>query len=136
MYDGFKIYPMKEHDKNHIERSREHLANERTFLSWIRTSIALMGFGFVIVKFSMFLGELSLILKTTGIPAKGYSPVIGIIMVAVGVIILIPAFIQYKKNEKRINHDYYVPASGLSLFITLVILFGGIFIIYYLLSIL
>jgi len=34
---------------NQIERSREHLANERTFLAWIRTSIALMGFGFVIV---------------------------------------------------------------------------------------
>ncbi|WP_167516127.1 MULTISPECIES: YidH family protein [Mucilaginibacter] len=32
----------------------DHLANERTFLAWIRTSIALMGFGFVVVKFSLF----------------------------------------------------------------------------------
>ena len=32
----------------------DHLANERTFLAWIRTSIAFIGFGFVIVKFAVF----------------------------------------------------------------------------------
>ena len=33
----------------------DHLANERTFLAWIRTSIGIMAFGFVVVKFSLFL---------------------------------------------------------------------------------
>jgi uncharacterized membrane protein YidH (DUF202 family) len=37
-------------ERNTFENSREHLANERTFLAWIRTNIALMDFGFVIVK--------------------------------------------------------------------------------------
>jgi len=55
-------------EKNLIDRSREHLANERTFLAWIRTSIALMGFGFVIVKFTLFLKQLSLLLETKDIP--------------------------------------------------------------------
>jgi uncharacterized membrane protein YidH (DUF202 family) len=32
-------------DKEPIERSQQHLANERTFLSWLRTSIALIGLG-------------------------------------------------------------------------------------------
>lgn len=36
-----------------------HLANERTILTWIRTSIALMGFGFVVVKFSLFIRQLT-----------------------------------------------------------------------------
>lgn len=36
-------------------RVADHLANERTFLAWIRTSIGIMGFGFVVVKFSRFL---------------------------------------------------------------------------------
>ncbi len=33
----------------------DHLANKRTFLAWVRTGIALMGFGFVISKFEIFI---------------------------------------------------------------------------------
>ena len=40
----------------------DHLANERTFLAWIRTSIGIMAFGFVVVKFSLFVKQISLIL--------------------------------------------------------------------------
>ena len=39
-------------ERQHIQ---EHLANERTFLSWIRTSVAVLAFGFVIEKFSAYL---------------------------------------------------------------------------------
>ncbi len=37
------------------DRSTQHLANERTFLAWLRTCIALMGLGFVVARFSLFL---------------------------------------------------------------------------------
>src|ERR1700741_3489968 len=37
----------------------EILANERTFLAWVRTSIAIMGLGFVIAKFSIWMKEIS-----------------------------------------------------------------------------
>jgi len=121
-------------EKNSIERSREHLANERTFLAWIRTSIALMGFGFVIVKFTLFLKELSLILKTANEPAKGSSAIIGVIMVAIGVIIAILAYFQYKKNKEQLQKSYFVSSSMLSLWMTLIILIGGIFLMFYLLS--
>jgi putative membrane protein len=40
----------------------DYLANERTFLAWVRTSIALMGFGFVIVKFALFIRQISYVL--------------------------------------------------------------------------
>jgi len=36
---------------SNIDRQREHQANERTFLAWLRTSIALIGFGFAIARF-------------------------------------------------------------------------------------
>jgi len=121
-------------EKNTFEKSREHLANERTFLAWIRTSIALMGFGFVIVKFTLFLKEVSLLLETEGVSSKGYSAIVGVIMVALGVIIAILAFLQYKKYENQLNDNSYVSTSMLSLFITLVILIGGIVLILYLLS--
>jgi putative membrane protein len=43
-----------------IDRQREHQANERTFLAWLRTSIALIGFGFAIARFGLFLQELQI----------------------------------------------------------------------------
>lgn len=36
-----------------VDRQREHQANERTFLAWLRTSIALIGFGFAIAHFGL-----------------------------------------------------------------------------------
>ncbi len=38
-----------------IKRYSDHAANERTFLAWVRTAIAVMAFGFVIEKFDLFL---------------------------------------------------------------------------------
>ncbi len=122
-------------EKNTFEKSREHLANERTFLAWIRTSIALMGFGFVIVKFTLFLKEISLLLETKGESSKGYSALIGVIMVALGVILVVLAFIQYKKYQNQLNSNSYFSSSKLSLFITLIIIVGGLFLVLYLLSI-
>ena len=43
-------------------KTTDHLANERTFLAWMRTSIGIMAFGFVVVKFSLFIKQISLIL--------------------------------------------------------------------------
>ena len=37
---------------------RDSLAAERTFLAWIRTGLALMGFGFVVARFGLFLQQL------------------------------------------------------------------------------
>jgi len=42
---------------------RDLLAAERTFLAWIRTGLALMGFGFVVARFGVFLQQLQLIQK-------------------------------------------------------------------------
>ena len=38
-----------------IKRYSDHAANERTFLAWVRTAIAVMAFGFVIERFDLFL---------------------------------------------------------------------------------
>jgi putative membrane protein len=39
----------------------DHLANERTFLACVRTSLGRMGFGFVVVKFSIFVKQISIV---------------------------------------------------------------------------
>ena len=36
-------------------RASEFLANERTFLAWVRTSVTILSFGFVVAKFNVWL---------------------------------------------------------------------------------
>ena len=43
-----------------IANYTNHATNERTFLAWIRTGLALMGLGFVLARFGIFLREFSL----------------------------------------------------------------------------
>ncbi|MFZ6006727.1 MAG: YidH family protein, partial [Nitrospirota bacterium] len=42
-----------------VRNRRVHMANERTFLAWIRTSIGIMAFGFVVEKFALFVKQIS-----------------------------------------------------------------------------
>ncbi len=51
-------------------RKREHQANERTFLAWLRTSVALIGFGFAIARFGLFLRQLRVAITHQEIPAN------------------------------------------------------------------
>ena len=68
----------------------DHLANERTYLAWIRTSIGIMAFGFVVERFALFMKQMSVILGTTTLetpapPTSGYSVVVGIFLVGLGI---------------------------------------------------
>ncbi|MGM0620063.1 MAG: YidH family protein [Bacteroidota bacterium] len=117
-------------EENRDTKLREHLANERTYLAWIRTSVALMGLGFVIVKFALFLKEISVIMADSKIAiSEGFSAAIGVVMVTLGVVLAIFAFFQYKKVEKQINRQTYKSSSPISILLTLAILIGGIILI-------
>ncbi len=112
----------------------DHLANERTFLAWIRTSIALMGFGFVIVKFALFIKQISLALgEKVATQSNGYSAIIGVLMVALGAIMATLAYLRYRNIEKQLNENAYFPSKWLSVLVTLSIVVGSILLILYLL---
>lgn len=116
-------------------RLREHLANERTFLAWVRTSVALIGLGFVIVKFALFLKEISLIFQANAIDvSESFSALTGVIIVVFGIFLAPFAFFQYKKMEKQINNRTYKSSSLLTLFLTLSIIAGGILLILHLIT--
>ena len=115
------------------QNAREHLANERTLLAWIRTSIGIMAFGFVVVKFSLFIKQISLLLQKNAIVLqRGYSSVIGILLVVVGAAVLLFSFIRYKRTEKQLSEASYKPSSTLILLLTIVILIISILLILYL----
>ena len=99
----------------------DHLANERTFLAWVRTSIGIMAFGFVVVKFSLFVRQISMLLgKETVLHHYGYSSVVGIILVAVGTVTAILSYLRYKNIEKQLKAGDY---ENSSLLVTILIVF-------------
>lgn len=114
---------------------REHLANERTFLAWIRTSIALMGLGFVIVKFGPFLKEVAFMLEDLNITiSEGFSSVVGTGMVALGVLLAFFAYFQFKKVESQINRQTYKSSSLISVVLTIFIVVSGFLLVVHLLT--
>lgn len=113
----------------------DHLANERTFLAWVRTCIGIMAFGFVVVKFSLFVKQISLILgKENIIHSNGYSGITGIVLVTVGTVTALLSYIRYKRTEKQLNQGNYKHSSLLITLLTAFIFLVSIFLIVYLIK--
>ena len=122
-----------------IRNRSVYMANERTFLAWIRTSIGIMAFGFVVEKFALFVKQISFFLRKPGLPgipvpppSHGYSSIFGIFLVGLGALMGVLAFIRYKKVEREIDEDTYQPSSILDILLTLSVLAVGIFLALYL----
>ena len=124
---------------SHCFTARDHLANERTFLAWVRTSIGIMAFGFVIEKFALFLKQISLMasadlqlstLKTSSL--QGPYSTLGAFLVVFGIVISLLAFFQFIKVRKQIEENAYQSSIWLIIIVTLFILFIGIFLAIYL----
>ncbi|MFL9843280.1 YidH family protein [Flavobacterium rhizosphaerae] len=121
--------------QNDPELLREHLANERTFLAWLRTSIGIMAFGFVVVKFSLFVKQIAFSLGTDAVvPNRGYSAAIGILLVSVGALMCLFSFIRYKRTEKLIRNRAYRHNSALLIVITAAVLLMSVALILYLIE--
>ena len=115
----------------------DHLANERTFLAWIRTSIGIMAFGFVVEKFSLFIKELTTFLSKTHshvMPTflPNGSSILGITIVALGTFIAVLAFFNYMMITNQINNNTYQPSKKLNFLLMLSILLIGILLVLYL----
>lgn len=111
---------------------RELMANERTFLAWVRTGIALMTFGFVVVKFSMFIRQLGLELGEDPAVHKGYSSIIGIIIVITGAAACLYAFIQYRYNTKKIKTLNFKYSTAFTTLLAILIILMSVTLIVYL----
>jgi putative membrane protein len=120
----------------------DHLANERTFLAWIRTNLGIMAFGFVVEKFSFFIQEIGSFLGKTPMPEasapdatlEGYSSIFGISLVAIGAILCIFAFFKFKKTENQINADTYHSSILLDTLLAILVFFIGVFLVIYLIN--
>jgi putative membrane protein len=97
---------------NHIddERVRDHLANERTYLAWLRSGVATMGFGVVIAKFSLAFGS-----PASDIAGSVRSSHLGMAFALAGVATIVMSLIMFLENRKQIRERNYRSRIGLVL---------------------
>jgi putative membrane protein len=79
-----------------------YLAVERTFLAWVRTGLAMMGFGFVVARFGLFLRELNAAGHTHALPG-GVSSKFGTALVALGVVLTVASVVRYVRLLRRLE---------------------------------
>ncbi|MDQ1149548.1 YidH family protein [Sphingobacterium zeae] len=118
------------------QKVNDHLANERTFLAWIRTSLGIMGFGFVVVKFSLFIRQIELILKKDVVVGSQheYSGVVGVSIVVIGALTVIVAFFKYRKTNKQIEEENFVQTSNSITIVAVLIFVIGLILSWYLID--
>jgi putative membrane protein len=96
----------------------DHAANERTFLAWVRTGIAVIAFGFVIEKFNLFVLTMAsassldaahrLQLERVSGPLGRYD---GLALVLVGLALIVAAAVRFVRTGRRLD-DQEVHSAG------------------------
>ena len=80
---------------------RVPLAAERTFLAWVRTGLALMGFGFAVARFRL-LTDAGGVPAAAGAVGHDASLGLGILLVALGILLNVAALIRYRRYLARL----------------------------------
>lgn len=91
-------------------RVTNHMANERTYLAWVRTGITIIALGFVVAKFQLLINELFPSAPTSSIHL---SLAIGVILVAMGGLLQVLALTRFKRNQAMIRAGRYEPTSAI-----------------------
>ncbi|HEY9645729.1 MAG TPA: DUF202 domain-containing protein [Chroococcidiopsis sp.] len=108
-------------------RIRDHLANERTYLAWMRSSIALMGFGVLIVRLRVLRPPLA-----PQPPGNGWK--LGLAFSIVGLLMVLLSTQHYFGVRNDIEDDTYQPPDRWVVLSSIAILMLGMGVIYYVFS--
>jgi uncharacterized protein (DUF302 family)/uncharacterized membrane protein YidH (DUF202 family) len=114
---------------------RDSLAAERTFLAWIRTGLALMGFGFVVARFGLFLRQFQFLEHLPAGPSYGLSLWFGTALIAAGVAVNVFSTYHHMRLIRELNRGGPMPprpstqAMSVAVFLALVGLAMAIYLI-------
>jgi putative membrane protein len=94
-------------------RATDTLANERTFLAYVRTALAFIAFGFVIARFSLFAREFSALVQS-GKPVTGLSTTFGTAMAVFGMLVAALGAWRYAVTDRGLQAGKVVTLSSLT----------------------
>jgi putative membrane protein len=123
-----------------IQRYSDHAANERTFLAWVRTAIAIMAFGFLVQKFDLFLKLVSRSLSLPGSPSAGrvFGIVAGLLLIVLAGAMMVVAAIRFHRTAVAIDAEELRPGPGTGpdlMLVAMLLLLGAILFVYLIYSV-
>ena len=91
-----------------IDHFSDHAANERTFLAWVRTAIAVMAFGFLVAKFDLFLKIAARSLAAgdghaVALPQAYFGGVVGAALIVAGTVMVVLAAVRFAHTRRAID---------------------------------
>lgn len=113
---------MAENSNSH--RASDHLANERTFLAWVRTGAAIVVFGFAIGRFSIAMRQLTA-LQGHAVRSVGISVMMGSFTIVAGVAVVVAGLVRYRRTRAQLDAGTFEPAGFVLDLITIItVIFG------------
>jgi putative membrane protein len=115
----------------------DYLAAERTFLAWIRTGMALMGFGFVVARFGLFLQALQVSQPALVGRPSGISVWFGTALLVLGVVVNVLAALSHIRLVRELNRggSGFTRPSSLAISVALILALAGLAMAVYLTSV-
>ncbi|MDQ2971365.1 MAG: DUF202 domain-containing protein [Rhodanobacteraceae bacterium] len=117
-----------------ISRFTDYAANERTYLAWVRTAIAILAFGFLVERFDLFLTYLG---HSTGIATGAHrshaAQIVGLALMALALLIIVASTVRFLHHRKTIACEEtkdYGTTLGDALLAILLICFGIFLVVY------
>ena len=90
---------------------RDYLAEERTFLGWVRTGIALMGFGFVVARFGIILEQLHLPQQFSADQPHEFSPWLGAALITTGALVNLFSARRFMRLARKVDRNQFSDRS-------------------------
>jgi putative membrane protein len=97
-----------------IRNFSDHAANERTFLAWVRTSIAVIAFGFLVERFDLFVAFARVEIggNRIRVPQDEFGQVAGLVLIVLGMAMILVAALRFARNAREIDADTTFPGTG------------------------
>jgi putative membrane protein len=107
-----------------IRNFSDHSANERTFLAWVRTSIAVIAFGFLVERFDLFLAFMAPeeVRNKINVTRGEFGHVAGLVLIVMGIVMILVAAGRFARNAREIDDDQSHPGTGSRVDIALAVL--------------
>lgn len=104
--------PSEPSSGNNANLARDHLANERTFLAWIRTGVAIVVFGFALGRFAVAIRQwMQLEGNGSVLPESGVSVWFGTVAILGGVAVCLAGLARYRHTRGQLDAGRFEPAG-------------------------